>query len=114
MFRITPYRYGLREISPEWPESPIGVDRAVAVDAEHGEFSAGRACGTPEYGAGRTFHADKPSAISLRTIGYAHHADYGPAGANGITTRSKCESICRGGYAKDPTTSATIVRTVIA
>jgi hypothetical protein len=53
-------------------------------------------------------------SVPFMAIGYAHHADYGPVGTNGITTRSERESICRGGYAKDPTTSATIVRTVIA
>jgi hypothetical protein len=67
MFRITPYRYGLREISPEWPESPIGVDRAVAIYAKHSKFGASSrgAYVTPDDGAGVAANSHEPSAIAL-------------------------------------------------
>src|SRR4029077_4222355 len=86
VFRTVFYRYGLREISPEWPESPIGVDRAVAIYAKHSEFGASSrgAYVTPNDGAGVAANPNEPSAIALRAHGYPHYADCGAACAEGI------------------------------
>src|SRR5260370_13452571 len=110
------YSYRLRKVGPEWPESAIGKNCAITVHAENCDFShaARWACVSPNYGTGRTFHADESPSIPLWAVGCSDYPNDGPTGTRRVASHTIGEPIVSASLAMNTSTSSAIVDGMVA
>jgi hypothetical protein len=114
VLRTALHCHGLCKIGPVRSEAAVGENGTVSVHAENCSPAERWTYISPDYGTGRTCHADESPSITLWAVGCSDYSNDGPTGTRRVAKHTIGEPIVSVSLAMNTSTKSANVDGVVA